>query len=560
MDTSDGTRLEVDEVPSPQFRTQADIAERLDRIQSKRKDLEHVLRALDAEEIRLRRLWNSFLPVNDLPIELLVKVFQLDAGDTEPVRRLPAYMRWVRLILVCTYWREVACATPTLWSAFAVAGSAPARLDLCLARSGTTGALHISLTSPSPDMVEQVATHSERLQAVSIYHPPPMSLSHLLERPMPILHELIVTGIDKTLHVRVTPTHYPVLRSLDLCNVTIPPDYSIYIGLRRLSLSACGLTLTTNGGQMVLFDALRVTTRLESLSISKMLRAFPQVIAPGAPPIVLPYLSELAVLDELPEDVSAFLAPLRLSPQCSVTLRAGPNHVLEEWEEVIMSDMLPRNRAEVLPTLSSASAVELIMKDRDFALRGSSAAASGEDRGSIECSLISRSLNRWEIFLEVGLRELIEVFRGAPVKQLRVTGDHRMESARSCWSEVFEAFPMLDTVELSGWGAGTPMWIGLDMASGEHLSQDSDDEGGEQASIACPGLRTVVVDGRSMMTSAKFFEAMLECLRRRVGHAAPLETLRLKLSPKQKELEELKARYSPYLQGLVGNVSYELYE
>ncbi|KAI0700252.1 hypothetical protein C8T65DRAFT_286405 [Cerioporus squamosus] len=538
--TSD-TEMEpsMNEFLSPQLRTRAYVTDQLNRIQSKRRETEDDSQALDAEELRLKQLWNSSLPINNLPDELLVSIIQLD-GE-EPICHLPLSMPWIRLMLVCTYWRAVACATPTLWSNIAISGSAAAWLGLCVARSAET-ILRISLTKPPPEMIGHIARYSDRIEAFAIssplLRPDPRYIagSYLgeLERPMPILRDLTVDGaaLAGRTDINITSAHYPVLRSVHLRHVRILSDINVYAGLRRLSLTACGYR---DGLSVTRFlDALRAATRLESLSMSDVLRRFPPSTWPESPPVAFPHLSDFS-LHECFRDVRPFMILLRLPPTCSIAVSARPDNSTDEWEEMTFSEMLPETRADTLPTLSSPTAVELIMHRCHYIIRGSS-----PTHGAIELSMASSIRTNWEHFLGVGLRDIVNVFGAAPVQRLRVTGDHRSSSSilplASAWREVLEAFPTLGALELCGAGLPSALWEGLRMAESMILQGS----GNGKAAAACPNLRTVSVDGRSMILSTGFFESMLDCLRHRAKDGARLEGLHLK--------------------ELVEHVSYELYE
>ncbi|TFK84215.1 hypothetical protein K466DRAFT_589116 [Polyporus arcularius HHB13444] len=551
----------AEEALSPKLRTQADIINQPNDIQSKRTEMMDLdaLRAFNSEELRLRTLWNSSLPVNHLPNELLVGIFRLDAE--EPMSEFPMSMRWVRLMLVCKYWREVA-STPTLWSNIAVSGSAAAWLDLCLVRSAET-TLRISLTKPTPEMIRHVASYSTRIEAIAIYDPehPPSNITGdnliPLEAPMPILHHLMVDGQAAFIDIDLTSARYPVLRSLDLRFAAIVSDTNLYAGLRRLSLTACRYR---DGPTLKQFsDALRVATRLESLSISGVLVGVPNKgMPPGSPPLAFPHLADF-YLEENLEDARLFMTLIRLPHTCSIAVYGRSDGRIDEWEEITISELLPRRddtRSVALPMLSSPTAVELIMNKGDYILHGTSTTC-----GAIHLSITSSPLANWELFLEVGLRDVVHVCGAAPVRRLRVTGDHRAFSLAAAWRAVFEAFPMLDTLEVSGAGSPAGLWRGLRMAE-PPITQSPGI--GRAFAAACPNLRTVsvvqCVDGRSKTVSVQFFEAMLDCLRHRAKDDARLEALHLTLSPGREDFDRLKHRYLSHVQELVEHVSYDVYD
>ncbi|TFK81746.1 hypothetical protein K466DRAFT_327740 [Polyporus arcularius HHB13444] len=559
--TNGGAGLVADKTSPLQLRTQADVTEQLNVIKSKRQELQDALRALDADEVRLRRLWNSFLPVNQLPNELLVRVFQLSAVDYElwPCR-LRRDMIWVRLMLVCSYWRDVACAAPTLWGTIGITGNVPEWLNLCLDRSANTK-LHIHLSKPSPEMMQAVAAHAERIEAISISCPDQSrTLSQtFFHRPMPILQDLSISATDRDTRItlQMLSAHYPALSSLHLSHGELPSDIHLYAGLRELILSDCGYGSSPTLSQFL--AALRASTRLERLIIANVLDGLSGRDVSGFLPVALPHLSSFRLSHNWPSYGLTFLSHLRLPPTCYVEIFVTPhaeNFALEPEGQTIAA-LLPENITEVLPVLPSVTALELEMTDGDYAIR---AVPPGSDgiRGTVLFGLVSEGqpVQDWSTSLSLGLTELAQVFQDLPVTRLRVKGDHRSSFLPDAWCEVFRTYPMLETLELTGSGSPTRTWTGLRMAAPNVAHQS----GHGLPATACPRLRTVIVDGMDMMVSQRFFEELLACLRHRARQGARLESLRLKLRADHAHFDKLRRKYWAQVEELVGSVSYDVYD
>ena len=562
-----------DHVPSTQFRTHADVTEELYRIEIRRIALQEAMRELDVEEARAKRAWNAMLPVNSLPNELLVAVFKLDAEDPELFMdgRLPYYYQWLRLMLVCARWRDVICATPTFWTRVWTTRNTPAWLDLCLARSAGTS-LRISLYDPSSEVIQKLAPHTERLQDLNIsYAEDFLSISHLISQSsMSTLQTLDISVNQGSVGVHITAAHYPALRSLRLFGVDLPSDHTAFANLRRLALGDF-VWPRADYEPSHLLSILRSATRLEELSITKMLGSFRNNEHSSEwLPVHFPHLSEFLLRERFPIDIALFLTHLRLPPACAVTIFAQPE--IEDFMDDFADNgifptiaaMLPTNRTEVLPMLSSSISVELLMREADYTLQGHPATREG--RGGtimlgVACERNGPTVQDWEPELDLGLDELTRVFEGAPVTRLRVTGDHECsEGLPDAWASVFEAFPTLETLELSGKGSGSLMWEGMGVAQSSAFFRPFNTMGLGQYGETCSNLRTVIIDGPQMTASRSFFEVMLDCLRRRDGHAPPLEVLRVRLGPMyEQDGERMIRQYSEEVQKLVGNFLYEFY-
>ncbi|TFK60886.1 hypothetical protein BDN72DRAFT_751234, partial [Pluteus cervinus] len=68
----------------------------------------------------LRTLRNSLAPVSQIPTELLSKIFvhSQDCGDISIVGEIDLTTR-LPISWVCRHWREIALATPALWTVIA---------------------------------------------------------------------------------------------------------------------------------------------------------------------------------------------------------------------------------------------------------------------------------------------------------------------------------------------------------------------------------------------------------------------------------------------------------
>lgn len=96
--------------------------------------------------------WNRTLPINRLLNELLASIFidvQLEIADKPyPARIHPDPLgpphpstKWMTLVLVCHYWRNVAYASPTLWCVIPMRSPAYTERALALSSPATIDAL-----------------------------------------------------------------------------------------------------------------------------------------------------------------------------------------------------------------------------------------------------------------------------------------------------------------------------------------------------------------------------------------------------------------------------------
>ena len=190
--------------------------------------------------VELRTRLNTFTDINQLPTELLAKIFVAYAQDHYQSTICDRTSRstgphWIKLAHVCRHWREVALGTPRFWSH--VHAQQPRILSALLPLSKSSP-LHIDVEVPfyrydplsndPPGWLsasELIGQASHRLQELrcALRLAEFRTLAEKLSHPMPLLEKLVLRSrvyqdedALQPLHLIPTPGHTPRLRHLEL--------------------------------------------------------------------------------------------------------------------------------------------------------------------------------------------------------------------------------------------------------------------------------------------------------------------------------------------------------
>ena len=137
---------------------------------------------------------NITQPACQLPNELLVHIFTLYA-QIFPYNKTLGVYSWIKLLLVCKHWHNVACATPKLWRYIKVESSNTEWVSLCLTRSAVAQ-IDVSIVSEktSLEIHAMLSLNLHRVRWLSLEHPLPYRSSRLptlLRHGAPALEELL---------------------------------------------------------------------------------------------------------------------------------------------------------------------------------------------------------------------------------------------------------------------------------------------------------------------------------------------------------------------------------
>ncbi|KAI1781557.1 hypothetical protein LXA43DRAFT_685164, partial [Ganoderma leucocontextum] len=241
--------------------------------------------------LELKRLWNTSLPIHELPNELLVQIFA-------------RCKRWQYLMLVCHHWRDVLVSTPAFWRKIDLRQ----RIDwttLCFSRSAAA-TIDICVPHLHRHPLDVVYPHAHRFKTLRFeaeydwhFH---TALSLIFGDGMPLLEDLEFEVFGRTAreledtNLHLASKGFPRLRTLVLSQTVAPQDPSLYAQLRKLSLSRCSHTLSFDG----FLDALAASVQLEALAVHATLFRLPGEWAhhgpvPRRPPISLPRLRSIAL-------------------------------------------------------------------------------------------------------------------------------------------------------------------------------------------------------------------------------------------------------------------------
>ncbi|KAI0737758.1 hypothetical protein C8Q80DRAFT_1358567 [Daedaleopsis nitida] len=540
-------------------------------------DLEGQLNTVLRQQLRLKSLWNTTVIIHRMPIEILSDIFYA-VKDSLQVPRHGALSNteWVHVRLVCRYWCKVADATPALWRTvdildrvdwvyLSLSRSAPLTIDLSFR--------NCDILQSQPD-IEWILQHSRRIRTLKFWSfmdgcwpcIAPLfqgDTMHALESLRYVCNGTASAVEDSYHDLKISfDRHYPRLRSLQLAYTTIPCDPLLYGQLRSLNLTSCSFS---NMRYKTFLDLLMEAKNLQDLRLCGCLDHLARDVQVNYR-ISLPRLMSLTLEEHAPEHCAAFLTHIALPSIVSIDVEV--DKLDEDAEEdlshtLMLPRLLPDSPTECFPFWKHICEASLSMYEgvAPYDLR-----LETPHRPNLPQQKVTLELIRpWGMSVPDGLQDIVKICRGTSLTKLTVWVSHDMPSAPD-WRRVFNAFPLLEFLEVGAMGDAAQVWYALRTdvptpPTAEGMSVDApqpnSDEGGYTA-VVCPRLHTVHLDGCLIGHGSSLLQDIIRCLRDRVDKGAVwLKTLHIALYHEtEQSYEDLKAVYLPTLESLVEEVEY----
>ncbi|TBU33996.1 hypothetical protein BD311DRAFT_784411 [Dichomitus squalens] len=185
----------------------------------------------------VRSLKNASAPIDQLPNEILSDIFALvprEAADTSDIASFRFFHTVdvrdaVPLTAVCRRWRQVAHATPSLWSTIYDSRSPRTARGRCLSARYTGGPISVFCDNiVSDSTVDLLQSHAERVRHFYAFGSP--TLAALAKTNLPYLEHCIVRGVSSGVFAPRSPLFAGEsvrLRSLVLHGVCFLPSASL---------------------------------------------------------------------------------------------------------------------------------------------------------------------------------------------------------------------------------------------------------------------------------------------------------------------------------------------
>ncbi|KAH9850990.1 hypothetical protein C2E23DRAFT_904773 [Lenzites betulinus] len=259
-------------------------------------------------------LWNARLPVNQLPVEILVAIFQLVPHRTFFTSDRVNGPEWVLLGRVCRHWRAVLLEHACFWRTISV-WKHPHWFQLAVARS-QQALLELDVVDLSVVVSVDVSTYRDRIWSLEVWIRPwhwetdVFALSSIISGPSPSLQRLKISNLwDLSPRAAGTPgviilniDNYPRLKHLTVSDVDVLWSARFISQLTTLDLRRCSIYPSRISFDMFL-DVLEHGRQLEYLSLDRFLAAASHTGSHPPRPrhqIALPRLRSLTVTDESP--------------------------------------------------------------------------------------------------------------------------------------------------------------------------------------------------------------------------------------------------------------------
>ncbi|KAF6751764.1 hypothetical protein DFP72DRAFT_1047667 [Ephemerocybe angulata] len=283
-------------------------------------------------------------PINRLPPELLLEIFQHVSGKSQSTHQTEA---WVTFSHTCQYWRSIVIGFPRAWSNISF-NHGPDFADMLLSRSIDSAlplTVHLTPTSATQaddrtrgkateEVLMRALSESARLQSVRIHTP---LKKHALRRvlrswkkadqPLLVLAHLDIRGREgrltdarELLDHKVMNSGVPALRSIDLRGAYIGTKlhFQAELGahIQRLSLWRVYVSDspdTATAARLIsvteLLTCLKGLPHLDDLSVSRLLDVHPEA---SFLPLSLKNLKKLGITEPTTLTASMLLNLLRI--------------------------------------------------------------------------------------------------------------------------------------------------------------------------------------------------------------------------------------------------------
>ncbi|KAI0919574.1 hypothetical protein AcV5_001604 [Taiwanofungus camphoratus] len=471
-----------------------------------------LMKTQEAEQylLCLRSIQNSTAPINRLPNELLVDIFSNVKGSSR-------YMAWIKLTHVCRSWRELALATPLLWTTVSVEKGLPF-VHACLNRSGDVpvdiaARGYVTDVLPLINTIFPHACHIRTLKFWALSEHATDTLISEFKTPMPKLEELTVHGHSgKTSNPFLfdpTDDQFPRLRVLSLKRVVIPGTSSILEGLVRLELSNFFDNSTASvDNLLVMIHACR---QLEDLTVVDHGRSLLANVAEvnHRRILSLPKLQRLR-LSTTAINVSTLLAHLIIPTHASINITCSLD-IIDTTTNTITA-VLPRNRTG-LANLTEVRALYLFVTSNIFRLRAFDCAGPLSSK-RLDVELDCQQTLDLSSLLPSAFCELTEIFVASPVVDVQLLGDQHFMT-QNHWQAALARLPLLECLEVGFRGGTKSLFRTLRSSPGNAT------EG-----LLCPYLRRLYVGGAEL--DKETIDVMTECLDFRATNGKKLESFALR--------------------------------
>ncbi|KAJ8501455.1 hypothetical protein ONZ51_g628 [Trametes cubensis] len=555
-------------------------------------------RATGPETLRLRALHNSFVPVNQLPPELLIMV--MSCVQYSPFYYQNHNERWCTILEVCRHWFVVGATAPWLWrtisprtniryawitlarskqATIAVAVYKPHHLTSCVLLAGITPHAHrlreLFLVELSIRDKEPLSRIMEDLPMLEV-----LRVSLQLFRSGSALDREIIRG------VQLTPGRFPRLRSLSARGVYLP-NSTVWQQLDTLCLGGCpGMSLES---LVAMVQGCIQIVQLE-ITNSKGSAVGPDDQSPVSQTssswtrqyvVPLPKLRKLHVRME-PRVIKHILSAILLPSTAQVAIEWVVDETSTEDELALgILAAMPDDLGCHMPILQSEDTKEgelrLFCQQRILSLRSTvhrhalrdgfntSGCPDGTDSPSFSFDMYNADIRQWGAFDNaLPMEDILTILHKAPLEALHVEIS-ASEANLIDWRALLHPIHALRELTISFWPPGHApstfrrIFAALDAQDDQYRSM-------LEPEVLCPALRYTKMTGLGISRNLEFDEDLAyarECLDRRGralgGPSLGLDEFVLVVGfyHSQKEFEEDRARALDILAPVVGNLVYE---
>lgn len=522
--------------------------------------------------------------IHRLPNELLLAVLlelhlELASVDGEQPADQRSQREWTRLLAVCGRWRDLILRTPRFWQIVDVYDNSDWLL-MCLHKAvslETSVDIYFHGGAYNPHDISLLQDYLPIIRRLSFKYPETWfkHILKLLDYDMPSLEglSLMAHSPRDTLPISIlSPSKFPKFQSLLLSSVSPPmrllqPQSDIYSRLRSLSVSNDGWRITIES----FLDMLDTCLNLEELTIRFALwrlvgipqdpmDPLPQLLRQS--PIILPQLRTI-VVEDFTDTLPPILRWLHLPVVTTIDIMSNITMVTQTDHPVFdkpFSSTLPDDPTSFIPLCRHGTSFSYVARGYEFAVV---VWRHDEPQRHLELRTHSDNDLEWDVNVDShdedenhcyytplvapGLRDLIGLLSGAPVVHICLELDFD-ELSRTDLRALFSGFPLLEKLEMEGFGSVDHVWRVL-------LPQAND------PAIYCPNLKTVTIGGvdegaNEIVASEKLMKYAVAALSARARYGSRLECLWMRLRhPTKSEYEGLRRRYLPLLRGLVARVT-----